>query len=283
VQTNDIVKTTSNDYFNISHNISDSWTMSNYHFHDSYELLFSLSDTTKFFVEDTMYDVKKNDLFIMNNMELHKTVAPANVIYDRYIIMFSPSYIDSYSTSTTNLLKCFIDKALPPNTNRLHLSEDQSHALLALLKKIEYYHTNNVYGCEIYKKITFTELLLLVNSFYYTRDNFLERGNITEFGKVQLILEYINQHLNECLSLDNLSGVFYLNKYYMSHIFKNSTGFSVNEYIVNRRILKSRELLKQNHSVSKVSEMVGFNNYCHFIRTFKKLVGMSPKQYAKKG
>jgi YesN/AraC family two-component response regulator len=100
---------------------------------------------------------------------------------------------------------------------------------------------------------------------------------------VQLILEYINQHLNECLSLDKLSGVFYLNKYYLSHIFKNSTGFSVNEYIINRRILKSRELLKQNNSVSKVSEMVGFNNYCHFIRTFKKLVGMSPKQYAKKG
>jgi YesN/AraC family two-component response regulator len=67
----------------------------------------------------------------------------------------------------------------------------------------------------------------------------------------------------------------------LGHIFKKATGFSVNEYIINCRIIKARELLKENLPVSKTGEMVGYCNVSHFIRTFSKLTGLSPKQYAK--
>lgn len=272
-----------NSDFHVSHNISNDWTMPTYHIHDSYEILFSLTNTTKFFIEDTVYDMRKGDLFIMNNMELHRTVAPSDVYYERYIIMFDPSYISGYSTKDTDLLKPFVNRSIN-FSNRLHLSEDQYHGMISLFKKILYYDQNNIYGSDVYKRITFAELLLLINSLYSNENNHKTRTfTAGDFKKIELMLEYINQHLEEDLSLDKLASVFFLNKYYISHIFKDNTGFSVNEYIINKRIFKSRELLKQNLPVSQVSEMVGFKNYCHFIRTFKNLVGVSPKQYAKRG
>lgn len=276
------IKDVSDSEFMFFHNISTTWSMKDYHFHDSYEILFSLSNTTKFFVEDTMYNVEKNDLFIMNDMELHKTIAPTDVVYDRYIIMFHPKYTNGFSTTLTNPLKCFLtrDKNF---INRLHLSEDQSHALISLLKKVEFYYKNKTYASDLYEKIAFIELLLLVNSLYENTNDKKSPGTSGDFIKVELILEYINQHLHEDLSLDRLSKIFFLSKYYIGHIFKANTGFSVTEYIINRRILKSRELLKQNLSVSEVALIVGFKNECHFIRTFKSYVGIPPKQYSKKG
>jgi YesN/AraC family two-component response regulator len=269
--------------FTISHNISNDWTMPTYHIHDSFEILFSLTDTTKFFVEDMVYDMHKGDLFIMNNMELHRTVAPQNVYYERYIIMFDPSFISSYSTEYTDLLKPFTNRSIN-FSNKQHLSEDQCHEIISLFKKLIYYHQNEIYGSDVYKKITFAELLLFICSLYNSESTHKsKRSNFGDFKKIEPILKYINQHLEEDLSLDKLSSVFFLNKYYISHLFKDNTGFSVNEYIINKRIFKSRELLKLNLLVSDVSEMVGFKNYCHFIRTFKNLVGVSPKQYAKRG
>jgi AraC-like DNA-binding protein len=274
------IKDISDSEFIFSHNISTTWSMKDYHFHDSFEILFTLSNTTKFFVEDAMYDVEKNDLFIMNDMELHKTIAPKDVVYDRYIIMFHPKYVDGFSTASTNPLKCFLDRD-KNFINRRSLSEDQSHALISLLKKVEFYHKNITYASDLYKKIAFIELLLFVNSLYENHNAQKSSSTTADFKKVELILEYINQHLHEDLSLDNLSKIFFLSKYYIGHIFKANTGFSVTEYIINRRILKSRELLQQDLSISEIALRVGFRNECHFIRTFKSYVGISPKKYSK--
>lgn len=268
--------------FTISHNISNSWYMQNYHFHDAFEILLALSDDTEIFIEDNMYSIKKGDLFIMNNMELHKTAMPNDIsFYDRYVIMFNPKYIVNFSDEGVDLLDCFLNKGNHP-CNKLHLSEDQLQELLSLLKKIEYYNNNSVFGSELLKKTAFIETLILINSFY---DNITVSDTLKpsiSYKRVEPILEYINENLSSNLSLDKLAAIFFINKHYLGHIFKSATSFSVNEYIINRRILKSRELLKQNFTVTEVAEMVGFNSDCHFIRTFKKFVGISPKQYAKK-
>lgn len=257
--------------------------MQDYHFHDAFEILLALSENTEIFIEGKMYTIKKGDLFIMNNMELHKTITPDNIsFYDRYVIMFNPKYIVNFSEEGVDLLDCFLNRK-KHCSNKLHLSEEQLEKLINLLEKIQFYNNNSVYGSELLKKITFIETLILINSFYNTATNVsdVSKPNVI-YKRVELVLEYINQHLENDLSLDKLAATFFINKHYLGHIFKAATSFSVNEYIIHRRILKSRELLKQNFTVTEVAEMVGFNSDCHFIRTFKKLVGISPKQYAKR-
>ena len=66
----------------------------------------------------------------------------------------------------------------------------------------------------------------------------------------------------------------------LCHIFKEGTGFSLMDYVINCRILKARSLLRNGMRVQEVGENVGFRNNEHFIRTFKKLTGTPPKRYA---
>ena len=81
--------------------------------------------------------------------------------------------------------------------------------------------------------------------------------------------------------LDQIAAEFYISKYYLSHCFKAATGFSVGQYLINTRILEARRMLQDGGRVAQVGEAVGFHSSEHFIRTFTKLTGISPKQYAR--
>ncbi len=99
--------------------------------------------------------------------------------------------------------------------------------------------------------------------------------------KVAAILEYINKNIDQKITLDLLEKLFYINKYYLCHIFKMNTGFTVNEYITYKKIMKSQELLISGVPVLEASSIVGFGDYSNFYKAFKKVVGCSPKKYIK--
>ena len=106
-----------NGMFNFTHTISDDWKMPKYHIHDSYEILISLTDGVKFFIEDTIYTIKRGDIFIINNKKLHRTVPVENTMYNRYVVMFKREFIESYSTENTDLLKIFLEKKQQETTH----------------------------------------------------------------------------------------------------------------------------------------------------------------------
>lgn len=102
-----------------------------------------------------------------------------------------------------------------------------------------------------------------------------------DLDSMKPVLKYIQEHLTESLSLDSIAANFFISKYYLCHNFKLATGFSVRDYVIHCRILRARALLRNGIRVQETGELVGFHNNEHFIRTFKKLTGVSPKRYAK--
>ena len=70
-----------------------------------------------------------------------------------------------------------------------------------------------------------------------------------------------------------------MNKYYISHIFKESMGISLHQYIIQRRIEACKNALLTQKSLEEIAELFGFANYSSFFRLFKKTYGMSPKEY----
>lgn len=272
------LKESSFDSFSINHNISNSWTMKDFHIHDMYEIYFSLSDNVRCFVNDKVYSVEKGDLFLFTPSDLHKIVVPVGIEYERYFILFNPDYIVTLSTENTDLLKCFNDV----KSKCIHMTKEQYPNLLNLLNRAIEYNTQEDYGSDLYRRIIFVEILLFINKFY-KYEKIPSSANIQgSHEKIIPILNYIQKHLHEKISLDLLAQKFFISKYYLEHIFKKNTGFSVTEYIINKRIIVSKELLKSGLTVSEVSRQVGFNSDTHFIRTFKKRINISPKQYVKK-
>lgn len=268
------------DNFLIKYSTSKSFLIDKYHFHDVFEIYYSLSDDIEFFVNDIIYTVKKGSIFVFNNIDIHRIISSDNKPFNRYVIHFNPEHIKDICTPETNLLDCFVNRGLQFN-HSISLNLEQMEEFIVLIDKLNFYNTNKVYGQEIYQKIILSEILLFINPLYRDNLQYCHSKSNKEFKKILPILQYIQMNISNDLSLDTLSKDFYINKYYLISLFKKATGFTITDYIIKRRIIKACELLKKGLRVQQVGEMVGFNNNSHFIRTFKKLVGQSPKQYTK--
>ena len=267
--------------FSTYHDIDDSYEMNSMHFHDVFEIYLARTNGLKYFVGNIIYPVEKNDLFVFNHLDIHRISVPANTHYDRYVAIFSKNYIEDMSTDTTDLLACFLKRS-PQFCHRIHLSDEQAQYLITMFEKSEKNDNPVKYGDDVRRKINLTEILIYINTLYESGHMSAPPVDETEYKRIRLILDFIDRNLDQKLTLECLSKKFYVSKYHLCKIFKGATGFTVNQYIIYRRILKSTELLRQGLSVSKVTEMCGFQNDCHFITTFKKHVGTSPKQYAKR-
>lgn len=97
--------------------------------------------------------------------------------------------------------------------------------------------------------------------------------------KLQRVIEYINEHLEQSIGLTELGQVINMSPSYFSRLFKQSTGFSPHQYLIRCRVKRARELLKQrNLTIAEVAYEVGFANQAHLNYHFKRLIGITPKE-----
>ena len=162
----------------------------------------------------------------------------------------------------------------------VQLDRESARALASLLEQLCAPIDKEQFGWDIRREINLMEILLMVCSLVQTSPT--PSGIHTpDHDKVQPLLDYIQANYTHPLTLDDLAKHFLIGKHYLCHIFKNGTGFSVMEYVIQLRVLEAQRLLRQGASVQDAGEQSGFQSYAHFIRTFSSVVGVSPKQYAK--
>ncbi|HEX3047449.1 MAG TPA: AraC family transcriptional regulator [Bacillota bacterium] len=277
-----VVKDSFTPDFFISYIISYADKTKSAHYHDSLEIYLALSDGYRFVVNNKVYPLEKGDIFVFNQADIHHTIITYEKPREVYVIHFMPQYIRDLSTPQTNLLQCFTDRG-PDFSHRAHLEPKQGEELTALFDKAIYIYENKGSGHDVYQKILLAEILLWVNSYFHRSETTNRPNQAYESGKIGPILDYINLHFNEEISLELLAQKFYLSKVHLGNIFKTATGYTVKEYIIARRMMFAKQLLLENEPIAKVMEKVGYNNYSHFIRAFKRHEGVTPKNYRKEG
>ncbi|MCE5170100.1 phosphoenolpyruvate hydrolase family protein [Paenibacillus profundus] len=105
-------------------------------------------------------------------------------------------------------------------------------------------------------------------------------GVTKHYDYVQFVKEYVAANYMNEISFAELALVAHISRTYLSYLFKKEVGCTFPEYVTRFRINKATELMKQNHiELSEVSELVGYNDYAHFSKTFKKQTGLSPREY----
>ena len=95
---------------------------------------------------------------------------------------------------------------------------------------------------------------------------------------IRKCLHYINTHLHERLDVATLSKECGLSEDYLSYLFKKNMGINLSKYIRTQRLQASKEMLKDNYSVSDIAYYLGFCSESYFISCFKKEFGKTPKQ-----
>ncbi len=106
-----------------------------------------------------------------------------------------------------------------------------------------------------------------------------------DFSKrtIQIIKEYIKEHIFDDVSLQQLSEVTGYNPSYLSRFFSEKTGEKLSEYIANQRMEYIKGLMKNtNLSLNDIAEKAGFQSRSYFNRFVKRITGTTPQKYRKK-
>lgn len=98
-------------------------------------------------------------------------------------------------------------------------------------------------------------------------------------SKLQRVKNYIRDRLSENISLQDVCREVGLSKCYFAQLFKQSTGISPYQYIIEQRVRKARHLLKQDIPLVEIALSCGFANQSAFNKTFYKCMGITPRQY----
>ena len=127
-------------------------------------------------------------------------------------------------------------------------------------------------------------LVTLIRKFDYL-DNTSMRSH-EHLMHLQLVFSYIDEHLTENLTLRELADISALTPTYFSQLFKEIVGVSLWNYISSKRIDKAVRLITAedcNKTMLEIATECGFNNTVNFNKTFKKIMGMSPREYKNGG
>lgn len=268
------------------HMVTEHWTMDKSHFHDHYEINFAVSGGNQFFINDRSYMAHAGDLFFFSNKDIHRNMVPDGHAYERYLVMFDQALLTDLSKDTVDLLNIFHNNQLI-NHNHMRLTKEEQVTLVSLLNEVIYQTKVTYVNNPVYSRIKLAEILLFLSHCYHKRvadtlGTYKATSQVTTYPKLQPVIEYINNHLSSDLKIDTLARKHYINRSYLCRLFKQETGFTINEYITSRRIQLAKTFLSQGKSVTEVTGLVGYQNDAHFIRVFKQQVGTTPKQYALK-
>jgi len=100
---------------------------------------------------------------------------------------------------------------------------------------------------------------------------------------LRLIREYIEENYNKRIQLDDLADRYNISKYYLSHIFNEQYGTSINNYLISLRITKAKHYLRfTDMTTTEIAERLGYDDVNYFIRLFKKVENITPGEYRKK-
>ncbi len=224
------------------------------------------------------YPMQTGDIFIFSSNEQHHITNIGKEGLGLLNIHLEPRYlwgnsVDSLSEENINL--CFSH-----NKNFENRIESQNaKELLDIFYQIkkEFEDKAEEYQLTV-KSLINLALIKLIRCFNYTeKGKPLSRDRL---HSIRRVIKYIDNHLCEDLSLRLLSDIAGMSPNYFSALFHNISGITLWDYINSKRIDKAISLLHENDlTMLEIATLCGYNNATNFNKTFKKITGVTPKEY----
>lgn len=240
------------------------------HHHSGYEIYILLKGTAVFMVEGTSYPLRPMDIIITRSDEMHEITYGTGNDYERVVIHFEDLFFKN--ADCEHYTEIFNNRKIGEGNLIDHDSVKKSElfdTLIRLEKYIKLEGTNN----EPVIKGVLVEFLHQLNEFKTS-------GGLIKSETVKNILEYINANISDNLMLDSLAERFFISKYHLCRNFKKYTGFTVNQYITYRRIMRVRDLYREGKNLSDASLEAGFSSYSNFYKAYVKETGHAPSEYS---
>lgn len=252
------------------------------HFHTQYEIFYIVEGVRVFFFNNREYIARAGDLILVNSNLIHmtKSVTGSNEGHNRIILYITREKMEYYDSLYPSLhLVQFLDDYY----GVYHLDREQQALVLNLFRSIRHaLSTRN----RNYK----TGIDLDILSWLFKLMEFIRRQNQEtphdsdnpKYKAAYGIADYLSEHCDRTVTLDELSEQFYLSKSYICRIFKEVTGYTVSEYNNIHRIRKAKRYLEETDmSISEIAHALGYESLTYFERMFKHYMTLSPLKYRK--
>lgn len=248
------------------------------HFHLFYEMCIFLCPNAVHFIEGIPYDVQGFDIVGLSPNRLHKTQYPSGKSCKRLIIQFNmPLQTSALSNELEQLLAIFDQK-----TPIFRFDSELQRRLCNRLNDIYQLASSQdpMRNLIIHQRFIDFLVLLYLNQSNNIYTNETVMSDLEQ--NIYAVAGYIHTHYSENMSLESLAEYHDLSPSYLSHKFKQVTGFSVTDYIQMTRIRNVQSLLiNTNIPITEIPEPCGFNSFSQFNRVFRKYIGIAPSKYRK--
>lgn len=247
----------------------------NSHRHTGYEILFVHSGSGTVVMGDKAIQLIAGAIYFIDASDLHCSIPENPKHYCRSLIVLSADLVDKMCTLFDT--KELTDILFKRNSGvSLITDKRQMNEIEKIFLKIN----TAIESKDRYTKFVlfsgFTEIMRLCSDNNGTVP--LSESSIP----ATKAMEYINSHLSENISLDDIAGYCYVSRYYLCHQFKKKLGMTIYDYILSRRITMAQNLLKSGDMrICEISDSCGFSGPSYFSMVFKKETGQTPLQFKK--
>lgn len=245
-------------------------------YHDAWELVYVYSGSVIIETPEYKYSLSKNQVFIHTPNERHKLRAN-NVCASLLIFSFDCSCKELYNIAHQPL------NISPLLSNYLIIAIEEGLSYLAGKNNIPIRNLPVKFGSgQVIKNTLELTLISLIRSNSFTKKENSSKRIVTSNNQiVNLVTNYLEEHIQEKILLNDLAVAVGYSTSHLSAIFQKETGMSIKSYSNKLRIDTAKELLaKKNMTVQQISDYLNFDSVQYFSLRFKKETGLTPSQYA---
>lgn len=248
-----------------------------WHYHDFHKFLWLVSGQVKYHVEGKAYELRPYDLLLIGRGEIHKPEVDFSQPYERYILYLSADFLTDAGRWGVDLSRC-LAIAREKKVNRMRMGAIDNERLLELLVRMEQSDRETAFAQELCSGVLLLEFLIGINRIALRDNGAVFEGTARFDPKMVEMVRYINENLQEEITVEGLAGHFFISKYHMMRKFKEETGYSVHQYILEKRILRAKDLILAGVPANEVCYQCGFKDYSAFNRAFRRGLGMAPSK-----
>lgn len=257
------------------------------HTHNKLEISLVKSGRGIYRIDGIDYDMRSNDVFVINNREMHSIYVEGMDVLVNMVIHFEVEFLWDLLGQEPDyrLLDVFfarnaqyqhrLDRTIPATGEIADLMLDVEREMM---------HQPPYYDLQV-KILMKTMLIKMLRIYPYFETNAhsgMETITTSEAYKTKEVLRYIDQNISNDLSLSELAQIACLSPTYFSVLFKRYNGITVTEYITQKRVEHAVSLIRNTKSsLTEIAARCGFNSSTSFYKAFKRATGETPSYFRK--
>lgn len=251
------------------------------HWHNDLEINLIREGEAVFQVYQKSYRVRTGDGFLLNRNVPHSCSSPGNEHVRYSTILVRPDFLygDFGSDVERKCFQPFLQNSAIPC---IHLTgfDENGKEILQKLNQVEEAFDRKRFCYELKIKGLLCEAFAMILYGHRQELTKFVPANLQELERLEKMLNYLNMHFTEVISLQDLADQVHLSREVCCRLFKKMTGKTITGYLEEYRVNKSFSLVQSGqYSMTQITEMVGFSNPSRFASAFRKRFGCNPGEY----